>query len=87
MNRNSVKLSISTLALIGCMTQIPTGLLYAKEKKTEKKAEKETEKEKDSTDTKENNYADLIKKEAILRDYLMLFKSKQMFILKYRIVY
>ncbi len=64
MNRNTVKLSISTLALMGCLIQTPTGLLYAKEKKTEKKAEKkkDQEKEKDSTDTKENNYADLIKK-------------------------
>ena len=62
MNRNTVKLSISTLALLGCLTQTPTGLLYAKDKKTEKKAEKGKDKEKDSTDTKENNYADLIKK-------------------------
>lgn len=64
MNKKTVRLSISALVLSWCLLQIPTTAIYAKGKKTTTKAvkEKDVAKTKDSTDTKKNNYAELIKK-------------------------
>ncbi|MTG97028.1 MULTISPECIES: zinc-dependent metalloprotease [Myroides] len=59
MNKNTVKLSISALVFACALLQAPPAL--AAKKKTTPKTEKAVSKEKDSTDTKKNKYADLIK--------------------------
>ncbi|WP_010249691.1 zinc-dependent metalloprotease [Myroides injenensis] len=60
MIKDTVKLSISALLLSCCILQAtPT---YAIKKKTSAKTSKEVTKEKDSTDSKKNNYAELLKK-------------------------
>ncbi len=60
MNKKAVKLTISAL-LLSCGLSQATHAFVAK-KKTTPKTEKEVTKEKDSTDSKKNNYADLLKK-------------------------
>ncbi|MEK6451474.1 MULTISPECIES: zinc-dependent metalloprotease [Myroides] len=60
MNKNAVKLTISALLLSCGLSQATYAL--APKKKATPKAEKEVTKEKDSTDSKKNNYADLLKK-------------------------
>lgn len=62
MSKKTVRLSISALVLSLCLLQLPNTATYAKEKKATAKTEKDAEKTKDSTDTKKNNYAELIKK-------------------------
>ncbi|MHC5354287.1 zinc-dependent metalloprotease [Myroides sp. LJL115] len=60
MNQKSVKLTIS--ALLFCFSFLTAYPSLANNKKATPKADKELTKEKDSTDTKKNSYADLLKK-------------------------
>lgn len=60
MNKKAVKLTISALILSCGLSQAPHA--FASKKKITPKTEKEVTKEKDSTDSKKNNYADLLKK-------------------------
>ncbi|MDM1397390.1 zinc-dependent metalloprotease [Myroides odoratimimus] len=60
MDKNTVKLSISALIFSYCLAQVPPA--YAAKKKNTPKTEKTVTTEKDSTDSKKDDYADLIKK-------------------------